>query len=134
MLRVEAMFVGLKIYFIVVDAFSMDFVLLWFHSYENVFCCVGDIVVPALLLSYCKLRLTLVSRVSVVILSDDHSVAYLAIFKDAASQIGSIELWQVMFGVYISSPELVFFKRRPAIYEIIGFLDNISQIGLIKIK
>jgi hypothetical protein len=92
LLRVEAEFVGLKIYFIVVDAFSMDSVLLWFHSYENAFCCVGDIVVLSLLLSCCKLCLTLVSRVSVVIPTDRRSVAYLASFMDAASPIGSIEL------------------------------------------
>jgi hypothetical protein len=53
---------------------------------------VGDIVVLSLLLSCCKLRLTLVSRVSVVIPSDRRSVAYLASFMDAASRIGSIEL------------------------------------------
>jgi hypothetical protein len=82
LLRIEAEFVGLKIYFIVVDAFSMDFVLLWFHSYEIAFCCVGDIDVLSLLLYYCKLRLTLVSRISVVIPSDDRSVAYLSSFMN----------------------------------------------------
>jgi hypothetical protein len=92
MLRVEAEFVGLKIYFIVVNAFSMDYVLLWFHSYENAFCCVGDIVVLSLLLSCCKLRLTLVYRVFVVISSDRRLVAYLDIFMDVDSRIGSIEL------------------------------------------
>ena len=85
LLRVEAKFVGLKIYFMVADAFYMDYVLLWFHSYESAFCCVGDIVVFCLLLSCCKLRLTLVSRVSVVIPSDDHYVSYLSSFMDVAS-------------------------------------------------
>jgi hypothetical protein len=56
-----------------------------FHSYEIAFCCVGDIVVLSLLLSCCKLRLTLVSRVSVVIPSDRRSVAYLASFMDVTS-------------------------------------------------
>jgi hypothetical protein len=92
LLRVEAEFFGLKIYFLVADAFSMDSVLLWFHIYENSFCCVGDIVVLSLLLSCCKLRLTLVYHVSVVILSDRRSVAYLASFMDVASRIGSIKL------------------------------------------
>jgi hypothetical protein len=92
LLCVEAEFFGLKIYFIAADAFSMDSVLLWFHSYENAFFCVGDITVLFLLLSFCKLRLTLVSRVFVVILTDRRSVAYLASFMDAASLIGSIEL------------------------------------------
>jgi hypothetical protein len=113
MLHVEAEFVGLKIYFIVFDALSMDFVLLWFHSYENYFCCVGAIVVLSLFLSCCKLRLTLVYSVFVVIPSDHRSIAYLASIMDTASRIGSIELWQVVFGVYISFPESVFFKRRP---------------------
>jgi hypothetical protein len=63
-----------------------------FHSYEIAFCCVGDIVVLSLLLSCCKLRLTLVSHVSVVIPSDHRSVAYLASFMDVALRIGSIEL------------------------------------------
>ena len=93
LLRVEAKFVGLKIYFMATDAFYRDSVLLWFYSYDNGFCCVGDIAVLSLLLSYCKLRLTLVCHISVVIPSDRHSVAYLAIFMDAASRIGSIELW-----------------------------------------
>jgi hypothetical protein len=75
LLRVEAKFVGLKIYFMVADAFYMDSVLLWFYSYDNGFCCVGDIVVLSLLLSCCKLRLTLVFRVYVVIPSDRRSVA-----------------------------------------------------------
>jgi hypothetical protein len=75
LLRVEAKFVGLKIYFMVVDAFYMDSVLLWFYSYDNGFCCVGDIVVLSLLLSCCKLRLTLVFCVYVVIPSDRRSVA-----------------------------------------------------------
>jgi hypothetical protein len=92
LLCVEVEFVSLKIYFIAVDAFSMDSVLLWFHSYEISFCCVGDIVVLSLLLSCCKLRLTLVSRISVVIPSDSRSVAYLSSFMDASSRIGSIEL------------------------------------------
>jgi hypothetical protein len=63
-----------------------------FHSYEIAFCCVGDIVVLSLLLSCCKLRLTLVSRISVVIPSYHRSIAYLANFMDAGSRIGSIEL------------------------------------------
>jgi hypothetical protein len=92
LLRIETEFVGLEIYFIVADAFSMDSVLLWFHSYESAFCCVGDIVVLCLLLSCCKLRLTLVCRVSMVIPSNRCSVAYLASFMDAASRIGSIKL------------------------------------------
>jgi hypothetical protein len=92
LLRVEADFVGLKIYFIVVDAFSMDYVLLWFHSYDNSFCCVGDIFFLSLFLSCCKLRFTLVYHVFVVIPRDHRSVAYLASFMDATSRIGSIEL------------------------------------------
>jgi hypothetical protein len=59
MLRFEEEFVKLKIYFIVADDFSMDFVLLRFHSYEIVFCCVGDIALLSLLLSCSKLCLTL---------------------------------------------------------------------------
>jgi hypothetical protein len=55
---------------------------------------------------------SVVSHVFVVIPIDRRSVAYLASFMDAASRIGSIELWQVMFGVYITFLELVFFKRR----------------------
>jgi hypothetical protein len=92
MLRVEAEFVSLKIYFIDDDAFSMDSVLLWLHIYGNAFCCVGDIAFLSLLLSCCKLRLTLVYHVSLVIPSDHHSVAYLVSFMDAASRIGSIKL------------------------------------------
>jgi hypothetical protein len=83
LLCVEVEFFILKIYFIDVDAFSMDFVLLWFHSYENSFCCVGDIDVLSLLLSCCKLHLTLAYRVSMVIPNDRRSVAYLASFIDA---------------------------------------------------
>jgi hypothetical protein len=75
MLCFEAEFVELKIYFIAVDAFSMDFVLLRFHSYEISFCCVGDITLLPLLLSCCKLCLTLLSHASVVIPSDYSSVA-----------------------------------------------------------
>jgi hypothetical protein len=85
LLHVEEDFVGLKIYYIAADAFSMDSVLLWFHSYEIAFCCLGDISDLSLLLSYCKLCLTLVSCVSMVIPSDDRSVAYLASFMDMTS-------------------------------------------------
>jgi hypothetical protein len=92
LLRIETDFVSLEIYFVVANVFSMDFVLLWFHSYESSFCYVGDIYVIYLLLSYCKLRLTLVCRISMVIPSDRRSVAYLASFKDVASRIGSIKL------------------------------------------
>jgi hypothetical protein len=48
--------VGLKLYFIDGDAFSMDYVLLWFHSYESRFCCVSDIVFLFLSFFSCKLR------------------------------------------------------------------------------
>ena len=92
LLCIEAKFVGLKIYFKVANAFYMDSVLLWFYSFDNGFCCVGDIAVLSLLLSCCKLRLTLISHISIVIPRDDCSVAYLASFMDMASRIGSIEL------------------------------------------
>jgi hypothetical protein len=75
LLRVEAKCVGLEIYFMVAYAFYMDYVLLWFYSYDNGFCCVGDIIVLFILLSCCKLRLTLVFRVYVVIPSDHRYVA-----------------------------------------------------------
>jgi hypothetical protein len=75
LLHIEAKFVNLKIYFMDTDAFYMDSVLLWFYSYGIGFCCVGDIVVLSLLLSFCKLHLTLVFHVYVVILSDRRSIA-----------------------------------------------------------
>jgi hypothetical protein len=49
----------------------------------------------------------------VVISTDRRSVAYLASFMDVASRIGAIELWQLVFSVYILHPELSFSTIRP---------------------
>jgi hypothetical protein len=49
----------------------------------------------------------------VVIPTDRRSVAYLTSFMDAASRIGAIKLWQLVFGVYILHPELSCSTIRP---------------------
>jgi hypothetical protein len=85
----------------------MVYVLLWFHSYESKFCCVSDIVVLSLFFPLVDfVSGSIVSHVSVLIPVDYRLVAYLSSFMDAASRIGFIELWQLMFSVYILHLEL----------------------------
>jgi hypothetical protein len=49
----------------------------------------------------------------IMIPTDRRSVAYLANFMNTAWRIGVIELWQLMFGVYILHPELLCSTIRP---------------------
>jgi hypothetical protein len=49
----------------------------------------------------------------VVVPTDRRLVAYLASFVDAASRIGVIELWKLIFSVYIFHPEISCSTIRP---------------------
>jgi hypothetical protein len=56
---------------------------------------------------------SIVSRVSVVVPTGCRSVAYLASFVDVASRIDAIELWHLVFGVYILHPKFACSTIRP---------------------